>query len=241
MRVGTGHAELTEWAEEWLERIAEVFRLDGERRELWQPERSLEEQSAEFGRVQRQLEAAVAGLFEQAGKEGLERWLEWEVLHLDPQRDGAAVARVNAQGRVLGSLLGHREGLERFVGDPRIPMENNLAERMLRGPVIARYTSFGSGGPAGARAAGLLFGVCATLRLAGLNPYTFVLDYLRACARNGGRAPENLDPWLPWRMSAQRRAELSRGPVSWWADADGPDWAGEAGAEEAEEALPQAA
>ena len=66
---------------------------------------------------------------------------------------------------------------------------HNAAERTLRGPVIASPTSFGSGGPDGARAAGLLFGVLATMRLAGVNLYAFVLDWLGACARNGGQAP----------------------------------------------------
>ena len=44
---------------------------------------------------------------------------------------------------------------------------------------------------------GLLFGVLATVRLNGLNPYTWVLDYLGACARNRGEPPQELDPWLP--------------------------------------------
>ena len=84
-------------------------------------------------------------------------------------------------------------------------MVNNAAERALRGPAITRLTSFGSGGPDGARAAGLLFGVPATVRLTGLNLYAFVLDCLGACARNGRQAPQDLDPWLPCRMSESRR------------------------------------
>ena len=82
----------------------------------------------------------------------------------------------------------------------------------MRGPVIARCTSFGSGGPDGARAAGLQFGVLATVRQAGMNPYAWIMDWLAACARHGGQAPPRLDPWLPWRMSEQRRAQLSRAP-----------------------------
>ena len=62
---------------------------------------------------------------------------------------------------------------------------------------------------------GLLFGVLATVRLNGPNPYTWVLDYLGACARHRGEPPQELDPWLPWRMDEQRQQELRRPPVGW--------------------------
>ena len=75
------------------------------------------------------------------------------------------------------------------------------------------HTCFGSGSPDGVRVAGLMFGVFAALRLAGLNPYTWVLDYLGACADTRGQPPERLDPWLPWRMDEDRKREL-RGPLS---------------------------
>ena len=44
----------------------------------------------------------------------------------------------------------------------------------------------------------------------GLNPYHWMQEYLEACARNERQAPADLEPWLPWRMDAARRAELSR-------------------------------
>ena len=109
---------------------------------------------------------------------------------------------------------------------------------MLRGPVIARHTCFGLGGPDGARVAGLTFGVFATLRLAGLNPYTWALDYLDACADNRGRPPERLDPWLPWRMDEDRKQEL-RGPPVRQHGTDRP--ASQAADRESRPALPQAA
>ena len=57
---------------------------------------------------------------------------------------------------------------------------------------------------------GLLFGMCEALRLAGLKPYRVLLDRPRAGTREGGRAPESLDRYLPRRMRAQRRNALSR-------------------------------
>ena len=218
VRVGTGHPELQAWAQEWVERIGGLFRLHRQRLQQWDRQQPLERQSGEFAALQQELQARVEGLFERAREEGGERRIDWILLDQVGQgcsRHGAELARVDAQGRALGALLSHRESLSRFVGDPRIPLDNNLSERVLRGPVIARYTSFGSGGPDGARAAGLLFGVLATVRLAGLNPYAWMLDWLAACARQGNQAPQQLDPWLPWRMSEPRREQLRKAPVDW--------------------------
>ena len=237
-KIGTGHLQLQAWSEAWIERIGWLFHLNRLRLRAWQAGLPLERQSAEFNGLQRQLQAAVDDLFRTAQQEGLELGAEWTRLNAERNRHGAELARLDAQGRALASLLKHREGLSRFVSDPRIPLENNASERALRGPVIARHTSFGSGGPDGARAAGLLFGVLQTVRMAGLNPYAWMLDWLRACARNGGRAPQNLDPWLPWRMSEQRQQALRKPPANWQPDASGLscDQDAEAGA-----AVPKAA
>ena len=87
-----------------------------------------------------------------------------------------------------------------FLTHPAVPLDNNLAERTLRGPVIARRTSFGSGGPHGAAASGLLCGVLATVKLAGINPR--------------GQPPTQLDPWLPWCMHPARQQALRQPPPS---------------------------
>ena len=42
-----------------------------------------------------------------------------------------------------------------------------------------------------------------------------MLDWLAACARNGNLAPQELDAWLPWRLSEQRREQLSKAPTEW--------------------------
>ena len=216
VQAGTGHAALNAWTQEWVERISALFELNRQRLRHWDRQQPLSGQSAAFQAVQRRLHARLESVFRLAAEQARELSFEWMRLdRADPGRHGAELARVEAQGRALGTLLRHREALSRFVADPRIPMDNNFSERILRGPAIARYTCFGSGGPDGARAAGLLFGVLATVRLAGLNPYAWMLDWLAACARHGGQPPPQLEPWLPWRMSATRRAQLSRTPADW--------------------------
>ena len=53
--------------------------------------------------------------------------------------------KLEACAKVLRSLRNHWEGLTLFVADPDLPMDNNQAERALRGPV-GRKNYYGSGG-----------------------------------------------------------------------------------------------
>ena len=203
-RVGTGFAGLQEWSESWLDAIGELFWLAERRRAAWDPKRDRERQSAEFRTLHGTLERVVQGLFDRARKE-----LQALATQLDAAR-GHARAELEAQGKALRSLLKHEDGLRVFVERPEVPPDNNAAERAIRGPVICRYTSFGSGSASGARLAEQMYSIYATLHEWGLNPYRWTHDYLAACARNGRQAPADLGPWLPWRMDAARRAELSQ-------------------------------
>ena len=113
------------------------------------------------------------------------------------------------EGGPLRSLLNHREGLSVFLDRPRVPLDNNLAERLLRGPAIGRRLSFGSDSESGARFTALMYSVTGTLRLNGLGVPRWLADWLAACARGGGRPPDDLSPWLPWSMDAGRRREMT--------------------------------
>jgi len=67
-------------------------------------------------------------------------------------------------------------GLVRFLGDPNVPLSNNHTERALRGPVIGRKNFFGSRSKRGADAAAILYTLCESAKLAGIEPHA----YLRA-------------------------------------------------------------
>ena len=108
----------------------------------------------------------------------------------------------------MRALVREREGLSVFVDEPATPMDNNASERALRAPAISRKVSFGSHSETGARLSAVLFSLFATLALAGINPHHWLLDYLQACAGNAGKAPANLDPWLPWAMDDARLQRL---------------------------------
>lgn len=207
-RVGTGFAGLQDWAESWLEAIGKLFFLAARRQEAWDPALETARQSGAYHAVQGDLESVVQGLFDRARDELAALQARYA------STAGHARAEVDAQGKALHSLLEHEAGLSVFVQRPEVPPDNNAAERALRGAVIARYTSFGSGSADGAQLTERMYSIYATLKLAGLNPYRWTRDYLEACARNGRQPPADLGPWLPWRMDAARREELSLPPTA---------------------------
>jgi transposase len=61
---------------------------------------------------------------------------------------------------------------------------------------------------AGAR----LFSLFATMTMAKINIRTWLTQFLEGCAQNGGRVPLDIAPFLPWKMSEQRRREMALDP-----------------------------
>jgi hypothetical protein len=96
-----------------------------------------------------------------------------------------------------------------FVDDPRIPLDNNLSERRLRGPALGRKNYYGSGALWSGRLAAALFSILATLQLWQINPRLWLQWYLQSCAEAAGLAPKEIEPFLPWNWSEAMRAKLS--------------------------------
>jgi transposase len=112
-----------------------------------------------------------------------------------------------ARQKVLESLKEHWGGLTVFGDNPTVPMDNNQAERDLRGPVVGRKNYYGSGAKGAGELAALLFSVFETLAVWNLNPRAWLTGYLQECARAGGQPPEDVKPWRPGNMSEQRKKE----------------------------------
>ena len=184
-----GQPKLTQWCRGWIERIASIYRLNEDRRVHYDP--ALRRQSPSFDAAQHALNAALKDLFAEAER-------ELDSLEADARESGP-----------LRSLLRHREGLSVFLDNPGVPMDNNAAERALRSAVIGRRLSFGSDSEAGARFTAAMYSVVNTLSVNGLDVRRWLEEWLRECAGNGGSAPHDLSPWLPWSMSEERRHALT--------------------------------
>lgn len=127
---------------------------------------------------------------------------------LDRELAGGTLA--SEPQNILQSMRRHWRGLTVFVDHPHVPMDNNGAERANRPLAVARKNFYGSGAQWSGELACACFSLLATLRQQELCPRKFFTAYLEACARQGGRAPENLDEFLPWNLSPEKRAAWSR-------------------------------
>ena len=88
-------------------------------------------------------------------------------------------------------------------------IRDNLAERVLRGPVIGRRLSFGSNSGDGAKFTAIMYSVIGMLSMNGIDVLRWLEAWLEACAKNAGNPPDDLSPWLPWSMSEARRRKFT--------------------------------
>ena len=172
-----GQVDLTDWCPGWIERIAGIYRLNEAR--LEHCDSGLKRPAPAFDAAQTALKEALDALFAEA------------------QRELVALPDEAREGKALRSLLNHRDGLSVFVDRPQVPMDNNLAERVLRGPVIGRRLSFGSNSEDGARFTAIVYSVAGTLSMNGIDVLRWLEAWLDACAKNGRQPPDDLSPWLP--------------------------------------------
>ena len=183
IRVGKGWPQLKTWALEWIRRIRELYRLNRLRL-------AAKRDSAEFKEADGCLRQAVADMKKQ---------MEAELARTDL----ATPCR-----KVLESLQKHWVGLTRFVDDPRIPMDNNASERRGRGPALARKNFYGSGSQWSGELAAAAFSIFATLSMGKLNPRKWLTWYFEECAAAGGKVPADIQPFLPWNLSDEKKKEL---------------------------------
>ena len=181
--VAKSFAELKPWAIDWLKRIREAYRCNRERLQ------GLD--TPAFAVADTRLRQVIDQMQTQAANE-----LADPTLRLPCQK-------------VLLSLQEHWTGLTRFVDDPRIPMDNNLSERRVRGPALGRKNYYGSNAKWSGKLAMMLFSIFATLSMWKINPRTWLRWYLDACAAAGGKAPYDIHTYLPWNMNEEQRQSMA--------------------------------
>lgn len=196
-------ARLTYWTQAWLERIKDLYAAHEELRAAWQdaaapapPDKTAA--VARLEQAQAAWDTAITAIDEARNKQmaapGLQEPAKKALATLDREWDG---------------LAAHRDY-------PMIGLDNNPAERMIRGPVVTRKNAGGSRNGDTARNAAVIWTVTATAQMAGLNLLTWLAAYLDECGRNGGKplSGPDLERFLPWNASPDDLRTWAQPPPS---------------------------
>ncbi len=105
--------------------------------------------------------------------------------------------------------------LTRYLDDGRIEIDNNAAERALRGVSLGRKNYLFMGSDAGGERAAAIYSLVETAKLNGLDPEAYLREVLTRIAEH----PINrIDELLPWNIGA-RAGHCSRlCAISGWKD-----------------------
>jgi transposase len=99
-------------------------------------------------------------------------------------------------GKALQYALGRWEALTRYVDDGRLAIDNNLAERLLRGIAVTRKNFLFLGSDKGGDRAAILYTLIETAKLNGLNPEAYLAYAIDQLAR--GHLASRLSELMPW-------------------------------------------
>ena len=184
--------QLKYWTDAWLDRIRDLYRAHDELGASWQdaavpaPHRK-EAAAARLEKAYAAWDDAIT-VIDEARKKQMQA----------PGLAEPAKKALATLDREWGGITAHRDY-------PMVSLDNNVAERQIRGPVVARKNAGGSHNGDTARNAAVIFTVTATAAMASLNLLTYLTAYLDECGRNGGKplAGPALERFLPWNASPE--------------------------------------
>jgi hypothetical protein len=123
----------------------------------------------------------------------LKGWLETQI-------NDRLVEPNSSLGKAISYMQGHWETLTQFLSIPGAPMENNLAERVLKLFIRQRKNSLFYQNPHSAYIASVLTSLIATCIYTGVN----AVAYLVALQENRREVFSDPAAWLPWAYATSR-------------------------------------
>ena len=182
--------QLKYWVQNWLALFAGLYKAHDELTDAWAG--AAAPPPAEKKAAAKRLENAYKGWDDAIGVIDETRKKQMQAPGLqEPAKKALATL-----DREWAGLIAHRDY-------PMISLDNNSAERQLRGPVVTRKNAGGSRNGQAAGNAAVIWTITATAAMAGLNLLTYLAAYLDECGRNGGQplSGEALEQFFPWNAS----------------------------------------
>ena len=173
---------LYRWAEEWIKRIAELYKINNERVKYNQG-------NALFKQYDKKLREKIDEIYS---------LINMEYPH-------------SAQAAVMSSMREHWKGLTLFVKHSELPMDNNISERMLRLMVLGRKNYWGNHSLWGGFLSAAMFSIVQTCQMHELSPRAYLKYYLDECAKRGSAPPEDeIEAFLPHKLSEEIKSKLKK-------------------------------
>ncbi|MCB0271267.1 MAG: IS66 family transposase, partial [Calditrichaeota bacterium] len=114
------------------------------------------------------------------------------------------LSKRSALAEAIRYALTRWPALTRYVGDGRIEMDNNAAERALRAVAIGRKNYLFAGSDAGGERAAAIYSLIGTAKLNDMDPEAYLRHVLERIADH----PVNrIDELLPWNVELEPRIE----------------------------------
>jgi hypothetical protein len=174
--------QLKHWTEAWLQLIRDLYRAHDDLMAAWQ------DTAAPAPAATARLDTAYTA------------WDE-AITTIDEARrkQMTAPGLQEPAKKALATLEREWDGLTAHRDYPMISLDNNRAERAIRGPVVTRKNTRGSHNHDSAKLAATIWTVTATIQQAGLNVLTWLTSYLDAYGRNSGKplTDADLERFLP--------------------------------------------
>ncbi len=120
------------------------------------------------------------------------RLFDW----IDQQFQRQGLLPKNRFVQALAYARERRAGLELFLADPSVPIDNNHLERRLRAIPMGRKNWIFCWTELGAKQVGIIQSLLVTCRLHGIDPYTYLVDVLQRVGQHPASRIAELTPRL---------------------------------------------
>jgi transposase len=122
-------------------------------------------------------------------------------LHAWMREQRAKLSRHNDLAKAMDYMLKRWDAFARFLGDGRICLSNNAAERGLRGIALGRKSWLFAGSDRGGERAAVMYSLIVTAKMNDIDPQAWLADVL---ARIADHPASKLDDLLPWNWKTRQ-------------------------------------